>query len=529
MAASTGLSYTIPGPKYFEPASVQHLKLVGVDCVRQGHGKTTPAWELTFEIPSLKHGMVDKGIRAGMQIGLLPVNDTAKVKHVLKHVKEVPQRDIQALLPRRGNVKFLTRQRLSPQSVLAHTIDLTRPTPELFDYFAFRWQKDSKWDSPVETAIDWLKGQPKRSPEISNLFALLQRYKQKGDSFRDCLQRLAINDRIRFSDYAALFQEAGFAIETVKDCHLSVADLLALPNYSQTISFAQLINNQPLLENRKYTPSEVDVKKGTIKILLSEVHSPRHKHAGSKANILKPVLSAKTDETDEIYLGTTTEQLVDMAHKWLEGDRAQTIQGFLDIRHDVDHKLPYDRCVDHNRPMILLSTGVGVAPHLAMLREAKAAHKAPNVAMMLSGVRDSEIDELLADEIKALLPEEKVYRCVTSADGVHAKSSRMTGTHERYVQHVLKAESKKVWDILNNKKGAIYICGWDKMREEVESTLKDIAKAHGHVEDVDAWMEKLKEKKEQFFESTSDTDRFYKEKWGAQKKERARIQQTGRG
>lgn len=243
---------------------------------------------------------------------------------------------------------------------------------------------------------------------------------------------------------------------------MSVDDFLA----RHPITFDTLVACQPPLANRKYTPSDINPQKNEIRIMVSEVTHGKHH-------------------------GTSTGYLADLAKQFLDTHTPHTLQGFLDLRK---HKLPYHQGKEH--PAILISTGVGVAPHLAWLRQEVRAGHTPNVAMMLAGGR-SQSDELHGDEIKTLLG--------AQASNYHYVAS------PKHVQDTLHEQQETLWNLLTKDHATMYMCGLEAMKHDVETTLKTIATEHGR--DGEAFLAELKANK-QFFESTSAPDRFYT-KWHA--------------
>ena len=389
-------AYDIAAPDYTSPTEpnavnrIQDFQLLERKQVRTANGDTTPAWELTFKVPSgLKFSKDELGkgvIAAGMQIALLPVNDTARVEKALAGLKQDfdPSEKISIKLPKRDG-EALPDQPLTRAQAIAHTIDMTRPTKELL--------------------------------KLAGI---------KSDEY----------------DY------------------VSVEDFLNMPGVKGRITFDQLIKNQQPLANRKYTPSRVDPEKGEIGIIVSEVHH------------------------DE-YRGTGSGYLADVAQM----ENPPTVKGFLDLRK---HKLPYD----YEKPMIMLSTGVGVAPHLAMLREAEQKGLKPDIRMFVNGGRNDG-DELCGDEIRKLMGD--------NVDNYHYMASRRNG----YVQEALLADPEAVWHALEKDKGSIYLCGLEQMKTDVLQTLAKIGDDHGI--NGEEWVESLKADK-RIRESTSAPDRF-RTKW----------------
>ena len=458
--------YSIRPPEYRGQTApdavnrIQPFQITAVKQIRQDDhgGGSTPAWEITFAVPSLKKqgaaeqkAVADGILAAGMQIALLPVNDRSRVRRAMEGLsdayrrvadgeglRKVP-RIVTANIPGRDGVKS-PPQELTAEEMIAHTIDLTRPTDDL----------------------------------------------------------IALANKIRPG-----FIPAGQEDDYKK---IPVEEFVNLPGMKGRISLEQLAYNQPPLENRKYTPSRVDPQKGEIGIMVSEVHQ----------NVTLP------DGRQLHGRGTTTGMLADMARDFLD-DKPQAVNGFLDLRK---HKLPYNketRDGKPDKPKILISTGVGIAPHLAYLRECHTKGVTPNVPLLLTGDR-TEKDHLQEDEIRSYLPE-----------GVlHYAHSRPAQGEGQYVGQALREHGAAVWKALQEG-GSLYLCGREDMREQVDASLKHIAHEVGQIPEADTqlWLDTLYQKKgapkapKQIEESMSFDDRFFKEKYEKLKRARGDNPQPG--
>lgn len=413
-------NYDIPSPDYTDATQpdavnrIQDFQLLDAHKVREASEGSTPAWELTFKIPSGlkfdKDAPHNGAIAAGMQIALLPVNSTQRTQRTLEGLnpKSIPQGTIPVALPKRDGVAMPERE-LTAEQAIAHTVDMTRPTRELLALVGI---KSDEYDT------------------------------------------------------------------------VPVDEFLNLPGIKGRISFEQLLANQPPLANRKYTPSRVDVEKGEISILLSEVHA-----------------EALLGENSIHARGISSGYLADMA----ENPDGVLVKGFLDLRK---HKLPYD----YEKPMVLLSTGVGVAPHLAMLREADEKGLSPDIRLFINGGRNPE-DELCGEEIRE--------RMGAQADAYRYAPSRRDG----YVQQVLETQGDAVWKALHEDGGKLYMCGLESMKDGVLESLANIGDAH-QVNGAE-WVAQLQSEK-RIKESTSAPDRF-RTKWDAAQAEKAANPTPGQG
>ena len=170
-------SYTTPLPNFFnEPDTayaVEAWKLVNVEVVRDrdSNKKTSCAWEITLRVPTcLNYNHI--GIRPGMQIGLIPQNDDSRVTKLLSVVSDVPQDKISISLAGRGYGK-ISPQLLTPSQVIAHTVDLTRPTQQLYDFVAFIRQPGDGWDVPLEKFMANLDDIVSSNGQVKSLHKIL--------------------------------------------------------------------------------------------------------------------------------------------------------------------------------------------------------------------------------------------------------------------------------------------------------------------------------------------------------------------
>jgi len=109
---------------------------------------------------------------------------------------------------------------------------------------------------------------------------------------------------------------------------------------------------------------------------------------------------------------------------------------------------------DPQLPMIMIGAGTGLAPFRGFLQE-RAAQQAAGAAVATSllffGCRTSEDDYLYQDELSRY-----------EADGivkVAAVFSREGDPKLRYVQDAIVERADEVWDLLENQRANIYVCG----------------------------------------------------------------------
>jgi cytochrome P450 / NADPH-cytochrome P450 reductase len=109
---------------------------------------------------------------------------------------------------------------------------------------------------------------------------------------------------------------------------------------------------------------------------------------------------------------------------------------------------------DPQLPMIMIGAGTGLAPFRGFLQE-RAAQRAAGTAVATSllffGCRTSEDDYLYEDELKRY-----------EADGVvkvDAVFSREGNSQRRYVQDAIVQRADEIWDLIDNQRANIYVCG----------------------------------------------------------------------
>ena len=63
----------------------------------------------------------------------------------------------------------------------------------------------------------------------------------------------------------------------------------------------------------------------------------------------------------------------------------------------------------------------------------------------------------------------------------HEDSKRMV-----FVQHRMREQSALLWDLMEHKRAAFYVCGHELLGAGVEETLMDIASEHGKMSQAEA-------------------------------------------
>ncbi|ELS57333.1 bifunctional nitrate reductase/sulfite reductase flavoprotein subunit alpha [Streptomyces viridochromogenes] len=132
---------------------------------------------------------------------------------------------------------------------------------------------------------------------------------------------------------------------------------------------------------------------------------------------------------------------------------------------------------DPSTPMVMVGPGTGVAPFVGFLQERHAlGHKAPN--WLFFGEQHRATDFYYEEELTALLDEGTLARL----DTAFSRDQR----NKVYVQDRMREHGPELWRWLQD--GAhFYVCGdASRMAKDVDQALRDIAVAHGGLEETEA-------------------------------------------
>ncbi|MFI6930792.1 molybdopterin-dependent oxidoreductase [Streptomyces sp. NPDC050287] len=139
---------------------------------------------------------------------------------------------------------------------------------------------------------------------------------------------------------------------------------------------------------------------------------------------------------------------------------------------------------DASTPMVMIGPGTGVAPFVGFLQERRAlGHRAPN--WLFFGEQHRATDFYYEEELNGLLDE----GCLTRLDTAFSRDQR----NKVYVQDRMREHGPELWRWLQD--GAhFYVCGdASRMAKDVDRALRDIAVAHGGLEETEAsaWVKQL--------------------------------------
>lgn len=132
---------------------------------------------------------------------------------------------------------------------------------------------------------------------------------------------------------------------------------------------------------------------------------------------------------------------------------------------------------DASTPMVMVGPGTGVAPFVGFLQERRAlGHKAPN--WLFFGEQHRATDFYYEGELTELLDEGTLARL----DTAFSRDQR----NKVYVQDRMREHGPELWRWLQD--GAhFYVCGdASRMAKDVDRALRDIAVAHGGLEEAEA-------------------------------------------
>ncbi|KAL8965713.1 MAG: hypothetical protein Q9183_003719, partial [Haloplaca sp. 2 TL-2023] len=153
------------------------------------------------------------------------------------------------------------------------------------------------------------------------------------------------------------------------------------------------------------------------------------------------------------------------AHKIIEANVNGTDPQTLDLcvpmfRGLMANPLAREFCMDG--PMMLIGSGVGIAPFRGFVHRRLMSENVTNKVWVVQGIRDSLLDEIYSGDWG--VQEDRIKTIVQSRGGKH-----------EYVQDAVRGQADLVWYLLNALDGRIFVCGSAKgMGEGVERALLDV-------------------------------------------------------
>ncbi|KAJ3341987.1 hypothetical protein HDU83_006374 [Entophlyctis luteolus] len=163
---------------------------------------------------------------------------------------------------------------------------------------------------------------------------------------------------------------------------------------------------------------------------------------------------------------------------------------------------------DVSAPVIMIGPGTGVAPFRGFIRERMhlaatgAAKKPVGSTWLFYGCRHTDQDHLYKDEFGAYTRQVAAWRDAPDDDASKAFDLRITNAFSRvpgqpkvYVQDLVLRVGEEVYEVLDKKKGYLYVCGDAKnMAADVSTLLLKLAGQYGGKSEEDAkkWVKNLK-------------------------------------
>ncbi|GJP33320.1 hypothetical protein CLOM_g17865 [Closterium sp. NIES-68] len=137
---------------------------------------------------------------------------------------------------------------------------------------------------------------------------------------------------------------------------------------------------------------------------------------------------------------------------------------------------------DPSRPIVMVGPGTGLAPFRAFLQHRALLLKGGESlgeALLFFGCRHHDQDYIYREELAA-------YAESGVLSALHVAFSR-DGPSKVYVQHLLKQEAARVWQLIREEGGSVYVCGDAKaMARDVHHALVDMAVAQGNMAEEEA-------------------------------------------
>lgn len=187
--------------------------------------------------------------------------------------------------------------------------------------------------------------------------------------------------------------------------------------------------------------------------------------------------------------GLCTTMLADLK----EGDRVPVF-----VRSSTFH-LPLR---DKDRPAIMIGPGTGVAPLIGFLHRRRAWQQKGNAigkAILFFGCRKESEDFIYEDLCTAALRD----GVISSLDVAFSRDQ----PEKVYVQHRIAARAAELWDLIENRKANVYICGDAKhMAKDVEQELTKIVMQQGGLSEEAA---------KEYLAKLESSDRYLKDVWSS--------------
>lgn len=123
---------------------------------------------------------------------------------------------------------------------------------------------------------------------------------------------------------------------------------------------------------------------------------------------------------------------------------------------------------DTSKPIIMIGPGTGIAPMRALLQERQYQKQKSSVgpSILYFGCKHATVDYLYKDELSQFQKEGVLTE-------LHEAFSRDQAS-KVYVQHLMKKNSKKTWELIDEDGAYVYVCGGMSMGQDVCEVLREI-------------------------------------------------------
>lgn len=157
---------------------------------------------------------------------------------------------------------------------------------------------------------------------------------------------------------------------------------------------------------------------------------------------------------------------------------------------------------DPGRPVIMIGPGTGIAPMRALLQERSHQRKKRRLPVgknvLYFGCKTPTQDYLYEEELSQ-------FKREGTLDDLRVAFSRTT-TKKVYVQHLLAKNAEETYEMIEEKKASVYVCGGTKMGHDVSETLRSIVSDVGGMSHEEA---------KKYLDEMSKEGRFVQELWSA--------------
>lgn len=146
--------------------------------------------------------------------------------------------------------------------------------------------------------------------------------------------------------------------------------------------------------------------------------------------------------------------------------------------HQSSFRLPQNP----QTPVIMIGPGTGIAPMRAFLQERRYQASVKKLklgeSVLYFGCKNRNNDDIYADELETYLEDGSLSR-------LEVAYSREQ-SHKIYVQHLIEQDADKLWPLINEQGGHVYVCGGTSMGNDVMHAFEAMVRKYESMSETQA-------------------------------------------